>query len=313
MKKKELLLYLDIPFCPVHCKHCDKPAVAPHPDLRQQYVHALWKEVQASAGSVDDYEVKAIWIGGDIAGHMFDDTLLRLLKQLRQWYSITDETEITLKVHPGMVSAETMKLCQQGKVTRLSIEYVTGNVFEYENLGRFLNPRAMDVTKMILAGQKQELSFDIIAGLPGQSEISLKESLQTVLDCGACHISLHPYESKADTALTKEWEQNGEQLQKNLRKHLPDAEELTRLLTMSSELLTQHGMVEYLPGQWALPGKECTYYVAEAASAECLAFGLGAESCLDGIRSWNTSDLSCYLQYAPDPSKIICRMEHFPG
>ena len=69
------------------------------------------------------------------------------------------------------------------------------------------------------------------------------------------------------------------------------------------------GLREYLPGQWAFPGRECRYFELEAAGVECLAFGLGAVSCLEGVRSWNTGDLEMYLGHSAEPGRIICRTE----
>lgn len=309
MEKKPLLLYLDIPFCPAHCRHCTKPALKPLPEWRHAYLQALRREAESSAGSVDDYEVQAVWIGGGIAGHMADEELGELLKQLPRWFPFDSAPEITLKVHPGMVGAETRKACRLGGVTRLSVEYVTKNLFEYEALGRFLNPAAVEVTEMVLAGSCLEQSFDIVAGLPGQTRTSLEESLKAALSYGAGHIALYPLRLTDDSALGQEWKKDSGYFQKNLRRRLPEEAQKAELLEAGGRLLREQGFLEYLPGQWALPGRECRYRQQEAKGAECLAFGLGAVSCLDGVRSFNTKDLGLYLRHSAEPGRIICHTE----
>lgn len=307
MKKKPLLLYLDIPFCPVHCRHCLKPALPPLLEKRRAYLQALRREAESSAGSMEDYEVQAVWVGGGIAGHMADEELGELLRQLPRWFPFAEEAEITLKVHPGMVGAETRKACHLGGVTRISVEYVTKSPFESEALERFLNPAAMDVTKMVLNGSPFAQSFDVVAGLPGQTKVSLTESLQAALAYGAGHISLYPLRPEKESALWREWREKGEELQKNPRRRLAEAAEQTELVKAGGCFLQERGLREYLPGHWALSGKECRYFQLERAGTECLAFGLGAVSCLEGVRSWNTTDLAVYLRHSAEPGRIICR------
>jgi len=333
MDKRDLLLYIDIPFCPVHCKHCGKIACAPSSDLRYAYAQALRKEIAASAGSLPDYEISAVYIGGGIPGHMMDEELGELLKDLSSWYNIAPDAEITLKVHPGMVSVETLNACRRGHVTRLSMEYVTHNSFEYEMLGRFLSPSAMDVTHMILGGSRLDLSFDIIAGLPGQTRTSLLESIKKALSYGASHLSLYPFVLTPGTELAEEYtarqnfataedkkaeasqspnataKHSCSLQQENPRKRIPEQEEVAIWLADAKDYLSSQSFTEYLPGRFALSRKECRYFMLESSGCESLAFGLGAESAFDGVRSKNTASLKKYLQYSDQPEKIICHME----
>lgn len=310
MDKRNLLLYIDIPFCPVHCKHCGKIACAPSSDLRYAYAQALRKEITASAGSLPDYEISAVYIGGGIPGHMMDEELGELLKDLSSWYNIAPDVEITLKVHPGMVSVETLNACRRGHVTRLSMEYVTHNSFEHEMLGRFLSPSAMDITHMILGGSRLDLSFDIIAGLPGQTRTSLLESVKKALSYGASHLSLYPFVLASGTELAEEYTAKQDSaVIKNPRKRIPNPEEVTAWLADVKDYLASQDFMEYLPGRFALSGKECRYFMLESGGCESLAFGLGAESAFDGVRSKNTASLKKYLQYSDQPEKIICHME----
>lgn len=309
MDKKPLLLYLDVPFCPAHCTHCPKPALEPRAEWREAYVEALHRELRAQKDSLPDYEVKAVWVGGGIPGHMADPQLGELLRELPWLLPLAPDAEITLKVHPGMVSVDTLDLCRHGHVTRLSVEYVTGNSFEHENLGRFLAPDAMDTTRMVLGNSKQDLSFDILTGLPGQNEATLLGSLGAAVGYGAGHISLYPLALLPKTALCRRCEQEGERLQKNQRRRLPDETERAAMARTAGEYLTVRGFREYLPGRWALPGKECRYFQLEEAGSEVLGCGLGAVTLLEGLRSENTSDLSMYLRYSNRPDKLICRVE----
>lgn len=309
MEKKPLLLYLDVPFCPVHCAHCSKPALEPRAQWREAYMEALDREIRAQTDSLPDYQIQAVWVGGGIPGHMADSRLGELLRGLPKLLPLAPDAEITLKVHPGMVSVDTLDLCRHGHVTRLSVEYVTRNSFEHENLGRFLAPDAMDTTRMVLGSSKLDISFDVLTGLPGQTEETLMESLGAAVSYGAGHISLYPLELLPGTALCRQWEQEGEALRKNLRKRLPDEEGKSAMVQAAGEYLTARGFQEYLPGRWAQPGKECRYFMLERENSEVLGCGLGAVTVLDGIRSENTTDLGKYLRFSSQPDRIIVRAE----
>lgn len=309
MDKKPLLLYLDVPFCPVRCDHCAKPAMAPRAEWREAYMEALHREVRAQRDSLPDYEIRAVWVGGGIPGHMADGPLGELLRELPRLLPMAPDAEITLKVHPGMVSVDTLDLCRHGHVTRLSVEYVTGNSFEHENLGRFLAPDAMDTTRMVLGSSRLDLSFDILTGVPGQNEATLLSSLGAAVGYGAGHISLYPLRLLPETTLCRRWEREGERLQQNQRRRLPDETEQVALSQSAGEYLAAHGFREYLPGRWALPGKECRYFRLEREGTEVLGCGLGAVTVLEGLRSENTADLSTYLRCSTRPDKIICRVE----
>lgn len=311
MEEKGLLLYLGVPFCPIHCAHCAKLALEPRADWRERYIEALSREVHAQFGSLHDYQIQAVWVGGGIPGHMADPLLGELLRKLPEWLPLASDAEITLKVHPGMVSVDTLDLCRRGRVKRLSVEYVTRNSFEYENLGRFLSPDAMDTTRMVLEPSRLELSFDVLTGLPGQTEGTLMESLGAVMSYGAEHISLYPLELVPGTPLCQRWEREGERLQKNLRKRLPGGDERASMERAAGQYLTAHGFGEYLPRRWARPGKECRYFTLERENTEVLGCGLGAVTVLDGVRSENTTDLGKYLRFSNRPDQIIELIEPF--
>ena len=309
MEEKELLLYLEIPFCPTHCAHCAKPAVEPRAEWREWYMEALRRELRAQAGSLPDHRIEAVWVGGGIPGHMADPQLGELLRELPEWLPLAPDAEITLKVHPGMVSVDTLNLCRRGHVKRLSVEYVTRNSFEHENLGRFLAPDAMDTTGIVLGPSRLDLSFDVLTGLPGQTEGTLMETLGAVVRYGAGHISLYPLEMVPGTALCRRWEREGETLQKNLRKRLPGDDEKTAMGQAAGRYLTAHGFREYLPRRWAKPGRECRYFTLEQENTEVLGCGLGAVTVLDGVRSKNTGDLGKYLRFSNRPDRIIDSIE----
>ena len=299
-----ILLALNVPFCPARCSYCDKGCdVIGDLSLLDRYADALTREVEASAHQFDDCEVQAVWIGGGIAGHLFDEKLGVLLRSLRAWFPFAPEPEVTLKVHPGMVSTETLTAMRRGGVTRLSIDYATANGFECEPLGRFLPPGAMDVTQMVLAGTPVSLSFDVLTGLPAQTPGTLVQTLETALRYGAQHIQLLPLRVVPGTPFAEHWVRENA-ASASLRRHLPNGAERAALSTAADAFLTAHGFAQYLPGQYALPGCESAYLRLEREGCAQLAFGAGAVSRIDGMQSQNIRSVRDYCRFSPDPERL---------
>ncbi len=304
MNKKPLILSLNVPLCPVRCSYCDRcTSAVDNLDLLNLYADALRREVQYSAGDYGDYQVQAVWIGGGIPSHLFDEALGDLLRDMRNWFDFTPDAEITLKAHPGMVSVETVNACRRGNISRLSIEYVTANTFEHEPLGRFLPPSAMETTKIVLQNTSLTLSFDLLLGLPSQTPGTFAQSLSKVIDYGAKHISLYPIRIVKGTPFADQWVKMNEG-STALRRHLPDASERDALIAAADALLCKQGFMPYLSGHYALKGFACRYLQLEHEGCEQLAFGAGAESRIDGFRSRNTQNIADYCRFSPDPRKL---------
>ena len=77
----------------------------------------------------------------------------------------------------------------------------------------------------------------------------------------------------------------------------------------AADILTENGYHEYLPRRWAKPGCEDLFWSNAAAGLPVLAFGLGAQTCIDGVKSTNTRDLDRYLDYSGDYAAITERTE----
>lgn len=299
-----ILLFLSIPFCPARCGYCDKGCdVIRDLSWLDRYADALSREIEASAHQYDDCEVQAVWIGGGIAGHLFDEKLGELLRSMRSWYPFAQHPEITLKVHPGMVSTETLAAMRRGGITRLSIDYATANPFEYEPLERFLPPSAMDITQMVLASFPVSRSFDVLTGLPAQTPGTIVQTLEQTLRYGAQHIHLIPLRIVPGTPFAERWvrENAGSTA---LRRHLPDKMEREAIHAAADTWLREHSFSEYLPNQYALPGCESTYLRLEHAGCAQLAFGAGAISRMDGLKSQNIRSVTDYCRFSPSPEKL---------
>ncbi|MBQ1491582.1 MAG: hypothetical protein IIZ39_06450, partial [Blautia sp.] len=270
-------------------------------DLARSYLGAMQREILSCKGEYPGFEVRALDVGGGIAGHVADEELGEVLKSAWDIFSFAPQALLSLRVHPGMVSAATVEMCKRAGIGLLRVDYVTADLFEAEAAGRILPPSAMDVTHMVLKGSGLRLSFDLILGLPGQSERSLSRTLDTVMEYGADEIVLHlldwrgtPFEEKA--ALYAE--------SRSPRKSLPQEAQREALLWQASKYLSSQGYRETLPGRFS-SGEADVWYSLEIKHTPLLGFGLGAKSRMDGFCSLNTEDMGIYLSGSPDPARLV--------
>lgn len=292
--KRQITLFLSTPFCPRVCSYCTRATYeAGDPWLRRAYIEALGREIESAAGEFDDCTVAAVWVGGGIAGHMFDEELGNLLRSLPRMFDMAADAEITCTAHPGMVSVETLNACRRGRVTRLAIEYETASPSEWATLGRFLDPSAMDTTSMVLgtaARATLSLDFSLVVGISGQTTASLRRSIDQAIGYGAAHITVRLLDSSdAESASAC-------------------VEERAHLLGFATAYLTAHGFDQYLPLLFARPGARCRYRELEAGGCDVLGFGLGARTRFAGVRATNTTDLDTYLPYADVPDACIAEI-----
>lgn len=285
--RQQMLIKIEIPFCPQACAFCLKRVhAADCPEMLDAYADALQREALFAAEDYRDRTVAAMKIGGGIPAHMFDEKLAELIVQMRKQYRFAPDAEITLKTHPGMFSAQTLQTCHSAGIHRLSVEYLTGSGAEAERLGRFLPPRVMNITKLVLGRQSMILSFDVLIGLPGQSWATLRATLEDCVQYGAKQIRLIPFQQKGKPPEAAP--QGADQ---------PWAGE-------TAAWLAHQGYAEYLPGRYALPGAAERFQVLRHGGTPVLGLGAGARSAMDGILSQNTEDLRVYCKYAPDPRRI---------
>ena len=271
------------------------------------YVGALAREVLASAPDYADCQVQAVALTDGMAAHVADDALGALLRDIRQSFNLVPGAEIALRVRPGMVAAASVDAFRIGYVSRIVVDYATSLLKEWRALGRALDPSAMDVTRAVfgsqverghgvcLAGRDIDLAFELLVGIPGQTPVSARSSVEAALAYGASEVRLEDCEPTANLTVPA-----------SAATRTLSTEEAGRVREAMHETLAAAGFVEYLPERWALPGHESRYEALMATGAtETLGFGLGARTLFDGVEARNTSELSTYLRFSDDPEKCV--------
>ena len=292
--KKELELYIHIPFCIKKCNYCDFLSFGSSKKEREAYLQALLKEIAYYRELAEEYIVTSIFIGGGTPTVMEGEQIIRLLQGIRGSFRIREEAEITIEVNPGTVTAETLVALKGAGVNRLSIGLQSADNSELERLGRihtyeeFLETYTQARTVGFL-----NINVDLISSIPGQTPASWEETIRQVLKLSP------PEHISAYSLIVEEGTEFYDQQEKGSLE-LPDEETERFIYRRTGELLGKAGYHRYEISNYARAGYECIHNLGYWERKEYLGLGLGAASLIDNNRFSNTKVMAEYLK---DPGK----------
>lgn len=295
--KKNLSIYVHIPFCIQKCAYCDflsKPATE---DIREAYIASLLRKMERTREVAQNYHVRTIFFGGGTPTAIDAGQLTRLLEKLRELYEIDEEAEISLESNPGTLTAEKLSAYKRAGFNRLSIGLQSTDEKELKLLGRIHTYE--DFLKNYQLAREAgftNINVDLMSGLPGQTTQSWKRTLKKVAALNPQHISAYSliveegtpfYLLYKDDVLKREKGEKPEQL--------PSEEEERTMYSDTETILASYGYHRYEISNYAKPGYECRHNIAYWTRQNYLGYGLGSASLMDNQRFHATENLKTYL------------------
>ena len=274
-------LYVHVPFCASKCSYCDFYSLAGRADCRESYVAAILRESLSYIG----LSFQTMYIGGGTPSVLGPDLLDRLIAGLRSNFDLTDTIEATIEANPDSATFELLQVAARNGITRLSLGVQSLSDAELNSVGR-AHTAAQAVTAIKVAKNLgfKRLSADLIAGLPGQTWLSLTKSLETLLELGIDHLSLYCLSIEDGTPLAR-----------NIPDNLPSDDAQVELFEKAGCLLAEHGFRHYEISNFARPGFECQHNLNYWRGGEYLGLGPAAASHIDGRRFKNQENLEAYI------------------
>ncbi len=186
--KKEIGVYVHIPFCKRKCYYCDFVSYPDKENFMEEYVDALLKEIQNS--DLRQYKVKTVYIGGGTPSILNSKLIGKILEKIKK-YTVQD-AEITIEINPGTVNEEKLKDYISFGINRLSIGLQSTNNKLLKQIGRIHNYKEfLDVYNLARNVGFKNINVDLILGLPGQTLRILLNSLNKVIELNPEHISIY--------------------------------------------------------------------------------------------------------------------------
>ncbi len=291
-------IYIHIPFCKSRCSYCDFATdVFKNNETVERYVSALCKEIsdfnvegltRSLPLPVLTNHVDTVYFGGGTPSLLTPRQLEKILNSLHKKFSIASEIELTMEMNPATVSLETLREYRNLGVNRASFGAQTFDDTELKRLGR--KHTANDVRETIELLREADfnnVSFDLIAGLPRQTLKDWKRNLDEALKLQPEHLSLYLLEIHEGTPLA-------EQI-RSKRQPLPDEDLSAEMYEMMIDKTSSNGFEQYEISNFSLPNFESKHNSKYWLCEPVFAFGVSAHS-FDGTRRWaNERDTNLYV------------------
>lgn len=280
-------IYIHIPFCKQACHYCDFH-FSTSMKKKEEMVLAIAKEIQMRKSEFENQEVETIYFGGGTPSVLTSEEINFLIAAVYSHYSVIENPEITLEANPDDLSSERIIELSKSKINRLSIGIQSFFEDDLQLMNRAHN--SAEAKKCLEEATKyfDNISLDLIYGIPGMSNEKWKQNIGTALSFGILHISSYALTVEPKTALNK--------LIQTGKIAAPKDEVAQEHFAILVEMLEANDFIHYELSNF---GKE--NYFSKNNSAYWLGkkyIGIGPSAhSYDGIsRSWNVANNSLYLK-----------------
>ena len=287
MPPNALGLYVHIPFCRAKCSYCAFVSQVCDPSVQHSYVAALCREITAAGGDFS-VPVDTVFFGGGTPTLLPAADLARILQAIRETFSLADDAEISLEANPGTVDVAGLKALRQAGFNRLSLGVQSFDDQVLRGIGRIHRAaEAVQAVGMARSAGFENISMDLMFGLPRQSVNSWRETLARTVSLAPDHISAYGLKLEEETPLAARVASG--------QVALPAEGDEEAMYDWLNEFLPQQGLARYEISNYARPGRECRHNLKYWRYRPYRGFGVAAHS-FDGMaRFANTEELSRYI------------------
>ncbi|MFR6170738.1 MAG: radical SAM family heme chaperone HemW [Blautia sp.] len=295
--KKDLGLYVHIPFCVRKCEYCDFLSWSAGEEEREQYVNALLSEIESYRDFVKGYRVSTIFVGGGTPSVLRPKQMERILQKIYEVFELEKRPEITIEVNPGTVDEEKLQCYKANGVNRLSMGLQSVKDEKLRLLGRIHTYQEFaESYELARKVGFDNISIDLISSVPGQTLQEWKEELEIAAVQNPEHISVYQLIIEEGTPFYEKYAEHPELL--------PDEETSREIYLWTGRFLKEAGYEQYEISNYAKPGKESRHNLKYWERGDYLGLGLGAASMVRNIRMSNTKDMKTYLERCDKPKTM---------
>ncbi|MTH52485.1 oxygen-independent coproporphyrinogen III oxidase [Bacillus mangrovi] len=295
--------YVHIPFCEYICHYCDFNKIFIQNQPVEAYLDHLKQEIQSVMERHDKEKLETIFIGGGTPTALNERQLAQLTELISEHLVPAHSLEYTVEANPGDLSFEKMKLLKQAGVNRLSIGVQSFEDHLLEKIGRV--HREQDVFRTVEDAKRagfDNLSIDLMFGLPGQTADDFNRSLDLALSLDVQHFSAYSLIIEPKTIFYN--------LMQKGKLPLPPQEEEAGMYELLMRKMESKGFHQYEISNFALPGMESRHNLTYWDNEEYFGFGAGAHGYVNGMREVNAGPLKKYMTLIEETrSPVLSRHE----
>ncbi len=240
-------IYIHIPFCSQKCYYCDFPSYAGMMRYQDAYVKALCREIRHSAFL--HQAADTIYVGGGTPNTLPAEKITDILHTVAASFAIKDKAEITVEANPAFGERTWYEQVKSAGVNRMSFGVQSFWDEELRNIGRLhTGEEAIHSVEEAFSCGIENISIDLIYGLPGQTLEKLSHTIETAMQLPITHISVYGLKVEDGTVFAQ-WQRQG-------RLNLPAEEVCDAMYDMLCDRLAEHGFYQYEISNFAKKGRE---------------------------------------------------------
>ena len=291
-----IALYVHIPFCETKCPYCDFNTYAKIESLIPDYVTALRTEIELWASLLEAPPVRTVFFGGGTPSYLPSNDISALMATIAGSFPLEDDVEITLEANPGDFTPDKLSRFLDAGINRLSIGVQSFD----DGLLRLLGRRhtasdAVEAYRMALDAGFDNVSIDLMYGLPHQTIDHWRETLERTADLQPPHVSLYALTLEGGTPMEHSVSQG--------TLPTPDPDLAADMYALAEQDLDALGYRHYEISNWAVEGREGLHNIVYWRNEPYLGVGPGAHSSLANHRFSNLKPPREYVKRLQDPSR----------
>ncbi|MBK9355904.1 MAG: radical SAM family heme chaperone HemW [Bacteroidales bacterium] len=280
-------IYIHIPFCRQKCHYCNFFSVASRKEM-PAVVHAICREAELQQSYLEGKTIETIYFGGGTPSMLEPEFLTLLMETIRRFYTVHEQTEITLEANPDDISEQSLHGWKKSGINRLSIGIQSFHNEDLLYLNRVHNAeKARQCLTLARDAGFDNLTLDLIFGIPTLSDEGWIENINTACEMGIPHISAYALTIEPKTALD---------LMIRKGKAAPvDEHRTARQFEMLMNAMKEKGFLHYEISNFCKPGHFARHNTAYWQGTSYLGLGPSAHSYNGQTRQWNVSGIGEYL------------------
>lgn len=290
-------VYIHIPFCKSKCDYCDFYSLAGREETMDRYQKALLTHLKSFVPQLKGRPVDTIYFGGGTPSYYGEKRLRELLAFLQRHLSVLRQAEITVECNPDSVDERSIARLRRAGVNRISLGMQTADPQQLRCIHRIHTPRQVEQAVADIRKAKiDNLSLDLIYGLPDQTMDNWVDTLNKAIALGPEHLSCYGLKVEEGTPLARRVDDG---------QVLPDGDCQADFYLKAVEILQKAGYRQYEISNFAKTGRESRHNLKYWMGREYVGFGPGAHSYFNGQRYSYCRDLDRYIQGVPVVGSIL--------
>ena len=286
---KKIGIYIHIPFCVKKCDYCDFISYCNSEEKIEKYFIKLKQEINKKLSKLENYFINTIYIGGGTPSAVDSKYIVDVLKEIRKIQDISQCEEITIEVNPGTITLEKMMDYKKAGINRVSIGLQETNDNLLKSIGRIHTYNDfLESYNIVRKLGFNNVNVDLMIGLPNQSIVNIKNSLEKIIKLNPEHISVYSLILEEGTLLHKKIEM--EQLK------LVDEDLERNMYWYVKNLLEKNNYNHYEISNFSKVGYNSKHNSNCWNQEEYLGIGVAAHSYYQNKRYSNSLEINEYIE-----------------